>query len=252
MRDNCYLLTITLICCFLILSMLPKSWSKKMVNQSLYGVLLEKYVKDGVVNYQGFKKEEQKLDQYLKMLDEANPDKLSRNEQLASYINAYNAYTIKLILQHYPGLKSIKDIGGWWKGPWKIKFCKIGGKNYTLDEIEHSILRPRFKDPRVHFAINCASKGCPPLISEPYQGNILEQQLDASTRAFLNNPEQNRLEGNTLYISKIFKWFRDDFQGDVIGFFLKHTQEDLRKLLLANREQIKIKYLNYDWSLNGS
>jgi len=252
MKHTCHPWIITCIGCFLILSVDIKSHAEHAVNHGLYRELLAAHVKDGRVDYRTFKKEEKKLDTYLQLLDETNPDTLSRNEQYAFYINAYNAYTIKLILKHYPGIHSIKDIGSWWSSPWKIKFCKIGGKAYTLDEIEHTILRPRFNDPRVHFAINCASMGCPPLIPEPYRGSILDQQLDTSTRAFLNDSRWNRLEGNTLYVSKIFKWFKDDFEGDIVNFFSKYLQEDMRKLFLANREQISVEYLNYDWSLNES
>lgn len=241
---------IAFVFCFFLVGLVTASWTGKTLEDGLYGELLEKYVKDGVVDYRGLKNEEGKLDQYLDLLDQANPDELPRNEQLALYINAYNAYTLKLILKNYP-VDSIKDIGGWFKGPWKISFCKIGGKTSTLDEIEHEIIRPRFKDPRVHFAVNCASKSCPPLISEPYQGSILDQQLDANTRGFLNDPERNRLEGNTLYVSKIFKWFGEDFGGDVVGFFLKYAGGDLKNRLSAKRDQIKIEYLHYDWRLNG-
>jgi len=234
----------------LLVGFVSVGWPRKTVDHSLYGELLAKYVTDGVVDYKAFKREEDTLDQYLRMLDGTNPEELLRNEQLALYINAYNAYTIKLILEHYP-VDSIKDIGGWFKGPWKIRFCKIGGKTLTLDEIEHDIIRPRFKDPRVHFAVNCASKGCPPLISKPYQGPILDQQLDRSARSFLNNRERNRLEGSTLSVSKIFKWFEGDFDGDVVAFFLKYAEGDLKDRLVAKRDQIEIEYLHYDWRLNG-
>ena len=242
--------TISLIGCFLILSVAIKSHAGLIINHALYKELLAKHVKDGRVDYRTFKNAEKRLDEYLQLLDKTNPDTLSRNEQFAFYINAYNAYTIKLILKHYPGVKSIKDIGSWLSTPWKIKFCKLGGKTYTLDEIEHTILRPRFKDPRVHFAINCASMGCPPLIPEPYRSSILDQQLDTSTRVFLNDPRWNRLEGNTLYISKIFKWFKDDFEGDIVDFFSKYADKKLKKTLSDKKAQINIKYLNYDWSLN--
>lgn len=230
--------------------LISTSWAAETVDHSIYGALLMKYVKDGVVDYGGLKKDEGALNAYLRIVDRTNPDELLRDEQFAFYINAYNAYTINLILKHYP-LDSIKDIGGWLKGPWKIRFCQIGGKAFTLDEIEHNILRPRFKGPRVHFAVNCASNGCPPLISEPYQGGILDQQLDRSTRRFLNDPKRNRLEGNTLYVSKIFKWFEDDFNGDIVGFFLRYAEDDLKNRLLAQEDQIKVKHLHYDWSLNG-
>jgi len=233
-----------------VLSLVSTGWSTNTVDHSIYRGLLNKYVKDGVVDYAGFKNEEKELDRYLAILDKTNVGELSRSEQLALYINTYNAYTVKLILENHP-VDSIKDIGSRPKGPWKIRFCKIGGKTFTLDEIEHDMIRPRFKDPRVHFAINCASKSCPPLISEPYEGSILDQQLDSNTRAFLSNPKENRLEGDTLYVSKIFKWFEDDFNGDVVGFFMTHAEGDLNDRLAAKRDKIRIKYLHYDWSLNG-
>jgi len=122
---------------------------------------------------------------------------------------------------------------------------------HCFDDIEHNILRPRFKDPRVHFAINCAAKSCPPLRSEPYREDELDQQLDEMTRAFVNDLKSNRLEDHTLYVSSIFKWFTEDFNKDIVGFFLKYAKGDLKEQLEANREKIKVKYLDYDWSLNG-
>ena len=226
-------------------------WSGTEVGNGLYGELLKDHVKNGAVDYQGFKNEEAKLDRYLKTLEEVDTNRLSRNEQFAFYVNAYNAWTIKLILSGYPGIKSIKELGSPFRSPWKKKISHIDGEVFTLDNIEHDILRPRFKDPRVHFAVNCASKGCPPLRSEPYDGRVLDQQLDEMTRAFINQPEMNRLEGSNLYISSIFKWFSKDFNKDVIGFFLKYADGELKKGLEANKEKIKIKYLDYDWSLNG-
>lgn len=225
--------------------------AESAVDDSLYGELLKKYVIDGVVNYQGFKNEEDKLDRYLKIPENVNSKTLSHDQQFAFYINAYNAWTIKLILSGYPGIKSIKDLGNIFRSPWKKKICRIDGGIITLDDIEHKILRPRFRDPRVHFAIVCASKGCPPLISEPYRGEVLNQQLDNSARAFINNPERNRLEGNILYVSSIFKWFAEDFNDDIIGFFRKYVPDDVKSKLERTRDSIKIKYLSYDWSLNG-
>ena len=221
------------------------------VDQSLYTALLSKYVKNGIVNYQGFKNDEENLDQYLKVLEKTDTKTLSRNEQFAFYVNAYNSWTIKLILSGYPGVKSIKELGSLFKGPWKKKICRIDGKIITLDDIEHNILRPRFKDPRVHFAINCAAKSCPPLRSEPYSVGDLEQQLDEMTGAFINDLENNRLEDYTLYVSSIFKWFKEDFNKDIINFFLKYAKGDLKGQLEANKEKTKVKYLDYNWSLNG-
>ena len=221
------------------------------VDHKIFAELLDKHVKKGVVDYAGFKRDEARLNQYLEVLENTKTGSLVRNDQFAFYINAYNAWTIKLILSGYPGIDSIKDLGNLLKSPWKKKIARINGEIVTLDHIEHNILRPRFKDPRVHFAINCASKSCPPLISEPYNGGVLEQQLDAVVKTFLNDTHRNRLEGSTLYASKIFKWFKDDFNKDIIGFFLRYTEGSFRKDLAANRDKIKIKFLDYDWSLNG-
>lgn len=233
------------------LNRVKPSWASAPVDHSIYAVLLEKYVKHGHVDYRGFKAEEEILDQYLKVLEKTDSDNRSPNEQFAFYINAYNAWTIKLILSGYPGVKSIKDLGSIFKSPWKKRMCRIDGDVLTLDDIEHNILRPRFKDPRVHFAINCAALSCPPLGSEPYLGSTLDQQLNHATTAFINHPQRNYLEDNTLFISKIFKWFSEDFDNDVIGFIMKYAKEVLKKELEAKKSKIKMKYLDYDWSLNG-
>ena len=230
---------------------ISNSRSDTAVDHSIYANLLKKYVHQGNVDYRGFKMEESKLDQYLKILENVDSKRLSGNEQFAFYINAYNAWTIKLILSGYPGIKSIKDLGNILKTPWKKKICRIDGDVITLDDIEHHILRSRFKDPRVHFAINCAALSCPFLASEPFLGSTLDRQLDGATRAFINNPKRNYLEGNTLYVSRIFTWFSKDFNDDVIGFFLKYADGNLKKELEVKKNSIKIKYLNYDWSLNG-
>jgi hypothetical protein len=228
----------------------PES-SRAAVDHNLYADLLGKYVQNGAVDYRGFKNEEAKLDQYLTLLEKTDVNVLSRDEQFAFYINAYNAWTIKLILTRYPDIKSIKDLGSIFKSPWKKKIARIDGNTVTLDHIEHDILRPQFKDPRVHFAVNCASKGCPPLRSEPYRSSALEQQLNEMTTAFINDEHQNRLEQQTLYVSSIFKWFSEDFNDDVVGFFLKYAKGDLGKQLKDNQNKIKVKYLDYDWSLNA-
>jgi len=237
--------------CFFIMSFTTTALANQGVDNSLYAGLLKKYVKNGVVNYQGFKNEESVFDKYLKVLEEVDSKTLSRKEQFAFYINAYNSWTIKLILSGYPGVKSIKELGSLFKSPWKKKICRIDGKIMTLDDIEHSILRPRFKDPRVHFAINCAAKSCPPLRSEPYRVGELNKQLDEMAKAFINDNGRNRFEDHTLYVSSIFKWFREDFNKDIISFFVKYANGDLKGQLEAKRGKIKVKYLDYDWSLNG-
>lgn len=226
--------------------------SETALDNTLYAQLLDRHVQDGVVDYQGFKAAEKTLDAYLDQMAAMDPEKMTRNEQFAFYINAYNAWTIKLILTKYPGISSIKDIGSIFSSPWKKKISRINGELLTLDEIEHEILRPRFQDPRIHFAVNCASKGCPKLISQPYEAHMLEQQLDTVTRNFINNPDRNYLKGDTLYVSRIFKWFAEDFNHDIQGFFLEYASDDFRQALTAVGDKLNIRYLKYDWSLNGT
>lgn len=226
--------------------------SIETVDHSLFDALLKQHVlPDGNVDYQGFQKDEARLDSYLAVLEQAAPDTLSRNEKFAFYINAYNAWTVKLILSGYPGVKSIKDLGGFFSSPWKKKIARINGKVMTLDDIEHAILRPEFKDPRVHFAINCASKSCPVLRPEAYVASRLDSQLDDATGNFLHDPQHNYLKGNDLYVSSIFKWFGEDFQNDIVGFFVRHARGKQKDDLIGKKQGIKVRYLDYDWSLNG-
>jgi hypothetical protein len=221
------------------------------VDYGTYAELLQAHVRDGVVDYAGFKADEARLDDYLARNGRVNPESLSREDRFAYYINAYNAWTIKLILTGYPGVKSIKDLGSLLQSPWKKPFVKIDGRTLTLDEIEHSILRPQFKDARVHFAIVCASKGCPPLMAQPYRGAVLDEQLNRVTTAFLNRPGNYRLEGDRFEVSSIFKWFGEDF-GNLFDFYIRYAQGDLKQALQSGRDRIRIGYLDYNWSLNGT
>ena len=236
----------------LLLGTVTSGWAGEATDNRLYGELLNKYVNNGSVDYQGLKNEEAVLDEYLKILENTNVKALSADEQFAFYVNSYNAWTIKLILGAYPEIKSIKELGNIFKTPWQKKIVRINGEVITLDDVEHEILRKKFKDPRVHFAVNCASKSCPPLLSEPYRGSKLNQQLDQSTRAFVNDSKSNYLKGNQLYVSKIFKWFPEDFDDDILGFFLLYAEGDFKKELEARKDKIEIEYLHYDWSLNGA
>jgi hypothetical protein len=136
--------------------------------------------------------------------------------------------------------------------PWKKKIARIDGQLLSLDQIEHDILRKRFKDARVHFAVNCASKGCPPLQEQPFTGSRLDSQLDQAARDFINSSRFNRLEGDTLYISKIFDWFAEDFDDDIVDYIIKFADAPLRDRLEKNKGRIRVKYLDYDWSLNGA
>lgn len=222
------------------------------VDHGRYATLLSRHVADGRVDYRGFQQDEAMLDDYLDLLAAVDPDDLSGDAQFAFYVNAYNAWTIKLILSRYPDIRSIKDLGGIFSSPWKQKIARIDGELLTLDQIEHDILRQHFKDPRVHFAVNCASKGCPPLQDQPFTADRLDQQLDRAARNFINDPRFNRLDGDTLRVSKIFDWFAEDFDKDVIGYFLRYADDALKRALQANRDRIRVDYLDYDWSLNGA
>jgi hypothetical protein len=236
----------------LILALLPSiAWARPAVDHGIYGRLLKSHVHNGWVDYRGFKKDERQLDAYLDQMAKIDPQTLGRNEQMAFYINAYNAWTIKLILENYPGVTSIKDLGSFFRSPWKIKFVKINGETVTLDHLEHDILRPVFKDPRVHFAVNCASKSCPPLLNEPYSGAALDGQLETAALAFINDPQSNYLKGDTLYVSRIFKWFGEDFGNDIRKFVQSYARGAFAGRLEGQGDDLKIRYLDYDWSLNG-
>ena len=228
----------------------PASALQKIDN-SIYASLLKTHVSPtGQVNYNGFKKDEIMLDQYLHVLSHADISQLTQTEKFAYFINVYNAFTIKLILMHYPGINSIKEIGTFFTNPWQKKFIPLNGRNVTLDYIEHEILRPQFKDPRVHFAINCASKSCPILRNEPYEAEALESQLSDQARIFINNKARNRVRENTLYVSKIFKWFKEDFQDNPLIIIRQYANDEFKTAIQNLNPNIDIKYLDYDWSLN--
>ncbi|ACN15690.1 conserved hypothetical protein [Desulforapulum autotrophicum HRM2] len=221
------------------------------VDNQIYATLLKKHVIAGRVNYDGLKTDELLLDQYLEILSNTDIASLSKTAQFAFYINAYNAFTIKLILTRYPDLGSIKDLGGFLSSPWDIQFIRLQDKKISLDMIEHDILRPDFKDPRVHFAINCASKSCPPLHNEPYEPDRLEAQLDQQARAFINAENNFIIKGSQISISKIFKWFKGDFDDNPLKFIRAYASGNLKDALESNSVITKINYLDYDWSLNN-
>jgi len=222
------------------------------VDNRIWARLLEAHVTDGRVDYDGFKRDEAELDRYLAILSDTDPDTLSRRDQFAFYINAYNAFTVKLILTRYPGINSIKEISSFFSNAWSRKFIPLNGFKVSLDHIEHDILRPRFKDPRVHFAINCAARSCPPLSDTPYEGDTLETRLDEQTRRFINDPKNTFLKDGTLFVSRIFKWFDDDFSGNPLGFIRQYADDSLKQALnqASASGDIRLEYLYYDWTLN--
>ncbi|MCB2192150.1 MAG: DUF547 domain-containing protein [Deltaproteobacteria bacterium] len=221
------------------------------VDYSPYAELLREHVRGGLVDYAGIQRQRAKLERFLENLAQVDPGSLSRDQKLAYYINAYNAWTIWLILTKYPDLESIKDLGGLFSSPWDKEIVRLNGKVFTLDQIEHEVLRPTFKDPRIHFAVNCASKGCPPLLNRPYTGAEVQGQLQAQATAFINDPARTRLQGNTLYVTKIMDWFSEDFDDDPVGFVKKYAQDDFKRRLEGLGGQVEVEYLDYDWSLNN-
>lgn len=216
-------------------------------SHQLWDELVSKHAsKDGTVDYKGFMADIDKFNKYLSLLSAHHPDEgWTKYEIMTYWINAYNAFTVKLILDHYP-VKSIKDIGGAVGSPWKIEFIEIEGKKYHLDNIEHDILRKNYFDPRIHFVVNCASFSCPKLLDDAFKASKLGQQMEKATINFINNPEKNKIKPNKVKISKLFKWYKGDFtkNGTIIDFLNKYSNTKVSK-------DAKIDYMEYDWSLNN-
>lgn len=241
-----------------------------------FDTFLKQYVHNGHVNYKAMLKGRYPLDHYIKLLGKypaKTLSKESRNNQMAFYINAYNAITIKIILDNYPPVdsgmfssgkfKSIKNITGVWN---KIK-TRVGGAMLTLDEIEHDILRAKFNRPSVHFVLVCASVSCPKLQSYAFSGKKLKRQLDDCAREFLNDKKRNKFckNCNTIVLSKIFKWYGNDFTrkygvnstlnkkygkklGAVLHFAGKYIPKEYSESLQSTDKNIE--FLDYNWGLN--
>ncbi|MCC7429674.1 DUF547 domain-containing protein [bacterium] len=215
---------------------------------SKFHTILQKYVKNGFVSYKALLETKTDLAifrSYLTELEKTETAKLNQNEKLAFWINVYNAYTIELILQNYP-VKSIKKIGTLLKGPWDQEIVKVGGKKFTLNHVEHEILRKEFKEPRIHFAIVCASISCPNLLPKAFNSENTQILLDEAGKNFINDEAKNKYDKakNTLYASAIFDWFSEDFKnsGGVVGVWNNYSKTKL--------EKPEIKFLDYDWNLN--
>lgn len=218
----------------------------KLVNHDLWDNILKDHIHEGLVDYSSISKDERFI-QYLEVLSNNPPgNNWKREEKLAYWINAYNAFTVKLIIENYP-VSSIKDIADGTvllDSAWDIKFFKIGGIDFDLNTVEHDILREDFDEPRIHFVINCASISCPNLLNEAYTSAELEAQLDRQTRAFLNDDSKNIISAKGIQLSSIFSWFEGDFKkfGGVIEFIKIYKPEI--------NENLPIEYLEYDWNLN--
>ncbi len=216
------------------------------------------------VNYGKFKADRAKLKAYLDSLSSVSRtqfNRWSKDDQLAFLINAYNAWTVELILTEYPNLKSIKDLGSVLRSPWKKSFIPLLGKTVSLDDIEHGMIRGsgKYNEPRIHFAVNCASIGCPALARSAFRGANLSAQLNAVTKSFLRDRSRNRLKNGRLEVSSIFKWYRGDFQDGWRGAGNLHQFLAIyaNALGLTKGQQAALKsgktritFLSYDWRLN--
>jgi len=211
------------------------------VNHKAWDVLLHKYVdENGFVDYKGFKNDQDELTNYLNYLSKNIPtESWTLQEQLAYYINLYNAATVKLILDNYP-LESIKDISK----PWGKSIVKIGEDSFSLGDIEHNILR-KMNEPRIHFAINCASYSCPNLLNEAFTASKIEEQLEHVSKIFINGNKNDISETNPK-LSKIFKWYKKDFNEggeNLISFINKYSSTKINA-------DAAIDYKDYNWDLN--
>ena len=223
-----------------------------VVDHGAYDRLLKKHVNaQGLVNYKGFKADEKEFNQYLALLSKNPPAAdWSKADQMAYWINAYNAYTIRLILNHYP-VQSIKDIGSKIKipfvtTPWASKFFVIGGSKMSLDNIEHGILRKKYSDPRIHFTLVCASISCPRLRNEAYTAAQLERQLEDQGRDFLNNTSKNKIGKGSAQLSKYFDWYKGDWSAGGQSVAKWVNRYSATKI----DGNTKITYLDYNWNLN--
>ncbi|MEO8059947.1 MAG: DUF547 domain-containing protein [Burkholderiales bacterium] len=243
-------------------------------SHAAWSALLKKHVvvlrggQASKLRYAGMATDRVALQRYLATLSAVGAQAFaafSKPQQMAFLINAYNANTVELVLGRYPDLKSIKDLGGLLSSPWKEAFVPLLGGTHSLDEIEHGMLRApgRYNDPRIHFAVNCASVGCPPLREEAFVAERLEAQLDEQAARFMADRSRNRwsVAEQRLEVSKIFDWYGDDFRaghrgiGSLEAFFARHA--DALADAPADRERIRtrrapVAFLAYDWALNDA
>ncbi len=214
-----------------------------------FDALLKRNVGNGLVYYQGF--DTPKFRAYLQTLAATGLEGQPRLERLAFWINAYNACVIANVLAH-PGIKGPLEVEGFFK----TKRFQVAGRSVTLDEIENKIIRPEFGEAMIHFALVCAARGCPPLIDKAYTADNVMKLMAENTRAYLNSPAGLAFDktGNTLRLSKIFEWYREDFEtksSGLLDFIIKHSGQSIAGSLRSNRSAVKVLFLDYDWSLNA-
>jgi hypothetical protein len=218
---------------------IEKPKAVELEGHPIFNSLLEKHVSTtGKVNYKGFKADKTTLMSYIEWLQNNVPtESTTKNDRMAYWINAYNALTIKLIVENYP-LNKITNLDG--GKTWDVKRNKLGDKKYSLNDIENNILRP-MGDARIHFAINCAAKSCPPILNKAFTADNLEELLENRTRQFINSAA-NTLKANEIKVSKIFDWYGKDF-GNVAAYVAKYAKVKVSK-------NATVSFNDYDWSLN--
>lgn len=223
----------------------------KPIKHNIWDSLLQKHVsEEGLVDYKGFLQDSARLKRYLDLLSRNHPNDTnwSRDQRLAYWINAYNAFTVKLIIDHYPtaSIKDIKNGIPFVNTVWDIKFIEIEGRTYDLNNIEHGIIRPKFEEPRIHFAVNCASISCSKLQNFAYTADELDQQLTQSTEEFLADTGKNKISKDKVVLSKLFSWYGGDFKTDgrsLIEFINQFTPTQVSS-------DAEIEYMDYNWNLN--
>jgi len=215
--------------------------------------ILQNYVLNGLVDYKALK-QDKKFEAYLNQLADTDPSRLSEKEELTFWINAYNAFTLKIILENFP-LQSINDIKFGEKSVWDSDFILINNKKYSLNDIEHKILRVKFNEPRIHFAIVCASISCPVLRNQAYEAEKLDNQLQEQAVKFLRDNRRNSFDtiNKKADISKLFEWFGEDFgksDTEVLIYISKFLPDNVRNNIIQNTKVWSVSYKKYDWNLN--
>lgn len=235
--------------------------SAETVNHSTWDDLVRRYVRSdaGGVNRFSYSQvrrvDRASLAGYLADLSRTRISQYRRDEQLAFWVNLYNALTVQVVLEHYP-VKSIRDIsispGLFASGPWGKPLTEVEGESLSLDDIEHRILRPIWRDPRIHYAVNCASVGCPNLMTEAFTAQNANELLDRGARAYVNHPRGARVENGRLVVSSIYQWFKEDFGGDdsgVIAHLRSYASPEFANML---QQVQRIADDGYDWTLNDT
>lgn len=232
---------------------------------ALWTQVLARHVHGERFDYAALKESPEALERYLARLQAVTPEELgswTRDQRFAFWINAYNAYTVRRVVEGYP-VKSIRDLGSVAQPVWQQRFIPLAHlapelerQLLTLDELEHAILRPTFQDPRIHAAVNCAAVGCPRLLDQAYTVGVLDEQLERVTRRWLAEPERNRFDARTrtAHLSAIFDWYGDDFgrtKAERLAWLARYAPSEHRAwLAAADPDAVQIRFLEYDWALN--